>query len=524
MTKDFSHSTLGYIIGLDRENTIQYRGIKYASLDHQFAEPVLFSNKEKLTIDATSYGSACIQNPAARDLEFGFIQHTLPSEDSHFSGTECLSLNITTPKTDKRHLPVFIFIHGGGFSIGGNSWPHYDPTRLVEISMEKGTPVIGININYRLGLAGFLTSEELVRAGIKSNNGLRDQRTALTWIQKYVEGFGGDPENVTVVGESAGGASCLFLLESQQPLFKRLMSMGGTPLLVKPLPSHVAESIYAAVVDKLGLTAASSESRIKVFKEATVEELVAATSNFPLLPVIDGDVVTVPATYPQWSFQENLLPGTKWCESIMIGDCEMDSSILFYMLHDRLDKMNKDFISSTERSLDSTTRKELLEEYDVTHPGDSPDAAINNVLHFAHDIGFYAPVVAIASGWPGKSYVFHFNEPNPWGGRFQGVAGHVLDVAFLFQNYNEFLDETQQSSAKAFGSHFIDFVAGLEPFPVYTAGEGGAMVYGPGDEGQKFVKSKRNADYKRRDTIFKLAKISDFDKLSACWDTFMGGR
>jgi hypothetical protein len=191
--------------------------------------------------------------------------------------------------------------------------------------------------------------------------------------------------------------------------------------------------------------------------------------------------------------------------------------------------MDKAFIASTERSLsDSATRQRLLNEYAIaTTNAESSDVAVENVFHFAHDIGFYAPLISIASGWPRKAYVFHFNEPNPWEGRFQGVAGHILDVAFLYQNYNEFLDEAQQSSAKAFGKHFIDFVNGLEPFPTYTAGEGGAMVYDSGDgrdERQKFVKSNKSEDYKRRSTIFQLAESSSLEDLSGVWDAFMGGQ
>jgi len=79
-------------------------------------------------------------------MEFGFIQHALPQNESTFSRTACLNLNIITPKEKKKSLPVFVFIHGGGFSLGGNSWPQYDPTRLVELSVKEGSPVIGISI------------------------------------------------------------------------------------------------------------------------------------------------------------------------------------------------------------------------------------------------------------------------------------------------------------------------------------------------------------------------------------------
>lgn len=109
--------------------------------------------------------------------------------------------------------------------------------------------------------------------------------------------------------------------------------MGGTPLLLKPIPTQVAESVYTAVLEKLGLTASSPEERVKALKDAPVEKLLEATSNFPLLPIMDGDLVTVPATFSQWSSQEKSLPGTEWCENIMIGDCEMDVGLNLHIIY-----------------------------------------------------------------------------------------------------------------------------------------------------------------------------------------------
>jgi carboxylesterase type B len=195
------------------------------------------------------------------------------------------------------------------------------------------------------------------------------------------------------------------------------------------------------------------------------------------------------------------------------------------MLHGRLDGIDKAFNASIDCSLqDAETRQRLLEGYkfSATHSDATNDAA-DKVLHFANDIGFYAPLVSIASGWPKKTYVFHFNEPNPWQGRYQGVATHILDAAFLFQNFHEFLDAAQLESARAFGEHFIDFVVGKEPFPPYISGEGGAMVYGPGEKKQKFVKSTMSEDYGRRSTIFKLAQSSSLEKLSDTWGIFLRG-
>ncbi|KAH7021877.1 Alpha/Beta hydrolase protein, partial [Ilyonectria destructans] len=123
------------------------------------------------------------------------------------SDTEGLNLNITVPAnaksiTGRESFPVLVFIHGGGFAIGGNWWPQYNGARIVKLSQDIGKPIISVNINYRLDVPGFLTSPKLRAAGYKSNNGLRDQRVALAWIKDNIRGFGGDPGNITVAGES----------------------------------------------------------------------------------------------------------------------------------------------------------------------------------------------------------------------------------------------------------------------------------------------------------------------------------
>jgi carboxylesterase type B len=151
------------------------------------------------------------------DIELSFIQKSIPKpEHPGISDTEGLHLNITVPSkaqsiTGNEDFPVLVFIHGGGFAMGGNWWPQYDGAAIVKLSQDIGKPIIAININYRLGVPGFLTSPELRSAGYKPNNGLRDQRVALSWIKQYIKGFGGDPENVTVAGESAGGGEACYI-------------------------------------------------------------------------------------------------------------------------------------------------------------------------------------------------------------------------------------------------------------------------------------------------------------------------
>lgn len=151
----------------------------------------------------------------------------------------------------------------------------------------------------------------------------------------------------------------------------------------------------------------------------------------------------------------------------------------------------------------------LLSGYDSREGGEGV-----SFLHFAHDVVQLAATRLIASRWPGPAYVFHFNEPNPWEGRFQGVASHLLDAAFLFQNYEEYLDGDQAESGRAFGRHLIDFVNGEEPFAAFSSGLGKVQVYGPGEPRSRQVDAKDLCAAGRRYHIFELAEDIRLDRLT----------
>jgi len=130
--------------------------------------------------------------------------------------------------------------------------------------------------------------------------------------------------------------------------------------------------------------------------------------------------------------------------------------------------------------------------------------------------------VTIAAAWGSNAYVYHFNEPNPWEGPWKGEATHVLDVAFLFQNYNDYLSEAQRRSAQTLAEDLIEFLYGRAPFPSWTREQGGAKVYGPPVQQAQFVSGTSAEAYGRRNNIFELvAAGADLDSLSAVWAHFM---
>jgi carboxylesterase type B len=147
------------------------------------------------TRNATEYSLECIG--------YGSDQWVLGNMISE----DCLTLNVIRPSGQTgKALPVGVWIHGGGFTEGGNADPRYNLSFIVQQSTEMNIPFIGVSINYRLQAWGFIFGTEIAQEG-STNLGVRDQRLALHWIQENIAAFGGDPSQVTIWGESAGGFS-----------------------------------------------------------------------------------------------------------------------------------------------------------------------------------------------------------------------------------------------------------------------------------------------------------------------------
>ncbi|MGF6276312.1 para-nitrobenzyl esterase [Massilia sp. UYP11] len=180
---------------------------------------------------AASYAADCMQLPFPSDAA---PLGTQPAED-------CLYLNVWKPASAKARLPVLVWIYGGGFVNGGSSPPTYSGAELAK----QG--VVVISFNYRIGRFGFFAHPQLTReAGHEAplgNYGFMDQVAALQWIKRNAAAFGGDPGNVTITGESAGGMSVNFLLTSphSRGLFAKAVLMSGGDGGIAPTPLAEAE-------------------------------------------------------------------------------------------------------------------------------------------------------------------------------------------------------------------------------------------------------------------------------------------
>ena len=211
--------------------TIAYKGIRYATAG-RWEYPKQVTSWEGV-YDATHYGNCSYQPRAFYDEELNekkyFYYNEFRRGETYTYSDDCLFLNIFTPETAKAgdKLPVLVYIHGGGFTGGCGHEKHFDGP----VWPAKG--VIGVTLNYRLGPMGFACLQELAEeAGHTGNYGLYDQMTAIRWVRDNIAAFGGDPENITIMGQSAGAASVQMLCQSPltDGLFQKAVMSSGCGL------------------------------------------------------------------------------------------------------------------------------------------------------------------------------------------------------------------------------------------------------------------------------------------------------
>ncbi|OOQ88310.1 carboxylesterase family protein [Penicillium brasilianum] len=177
---------------------------RYASNDsnsgvYDLSAAGVTSHSKTVYYNATQYGNDCpgYGSDTTKLVNMGLIK----------LNEDCLNLNVIRPWTaGEEKLPVMLWIFGGGWSQGATADPRYNMSYIVQQSTLNGKPVLGVSINYRLSAFGFLDSEE-VRSEGNTNLALRDQRVAMRWVKEHIKAFGGDPDRITIWGESAGAYS-----------------------------------------------------------------------------------------------------------------------------------------------------------------------------------------------------------------------------------------------------------------------------------------------------------------------------
>ncbi len=278
------HTRAGALRGAREDGVAVFRGVPYAAppvggLRFQPPQPVPAWSGER---DATRDGPIAPQGRSRLAHIMGDFERP-QSED-------CLTLNIWTPAPDAKKRPVMVWIHGGAFASGAGSLAWYSGEKFA-----ADGDIVAVSINYRLGALGFLCLP-----GVSDGNlGLLDQVAALRFVRDNIAAFGGDPDNVTVVGQSAGAASIAILMTMReaQGLFRRAI-LQSTPFGRMSRTLEDAHRIGRRLLDVLGLKPeeAGTLKTLPAAKFVAAQGEVArlekkfADAQAPFWPVIDGKV------------------------------------------------------------------------------------------------------------------------------------------------------------------------------------------------------------------------------------------
>lgn len=267
----------GAVKGVNDSGVYIFEGIPYARppLGNLRWKPPQPAKRWRGVRKATQFGAGCMQLPIFADMKF---RHPKTSED-------CLYLNVWSPANrGNRKLPVLVYFYGGGFFAGDGSEYRYDGE-----SMARNEGIVTVTVNYRLGVFGFFAYPALTRESphhAAGNYGLLDQVQALRWVRKNIAAFGGDPNAVTIAGESAGSMSVSGLMAS--PLSKSLFraavgESGGLFGNLAPASLSAAEANGTKFADIVGAKS------LKDLRDMPAEDLLKATGQ-PGAPRFGVDV------------------------------------------------------------------------------------------------------------------------------------------------------------------------------------------------------------------------------------------
>jgi para-nitrobenzyl esterase len=439
------HLDSGLISGIAGTNTAVrvFRGIPYAAPpvgNLRWREPQPAAHWEGVR-KADQFGSMCTQ-PAFRGA---------PSANPPKSSEDCLFLNVwTAAAAANERRPVMLWIHPGGYQTGSGSTPGFDGEALAK----KG--VVLVTINYRLGVLGFFSHPELTKESehhASGNYALMDQAAALRWVQKNIAAFGGDPQRVTVFGDSAGSSSISNLMGSPRTkgLFQRAVGESGAWMGLSLTPTRslgeaeqagvkIAEALHAQSLDEL--RAKSTEDLLQAGRAGG--------------PVIDGwflpqDVATCFAQGKQ-----NDVP-------LLLGSNQDEGT--FFLQPTTAEKF-------VERS-----RKRFGEQADAflkLYPaGTDEEANASQLAAFRDELAFVMRIWARAQTKTGhsKAFLYYFtHDPPPTAGAtsrggFGSGATHGSEAQYVFQNLlppRAWTDLDHQVS-DVLSSYWTNFAANGDP-------------------------------------------------------------
>lgn len=439
-----------------------FRGIPFAAppvgeLRWRAPEPVSFWDGVR---DATDFGNAQPQ-PIAADGGHGVSADQPMAED-------CLYLNVWTPaRSPDEALPVMVWIHGGGFMTGSGSSPLYEGTHFAE----EG--VVFVNFNYRLGVFGnfahpWLSQES--RHGVSGNYGLMDQIAALRWVRQNIEAFGGDPSNVTIFGESAGGRSVSLLMVSPLAagLFDKAIAHSGA-LRDTRYTLESRQELGVKIAEEVG-AANLGDLRQKSYDELT------AVKGFNNNPMVDGYVV---AEDPENTYRE----GGQQDVPFIAGFNRDEGGLGLGRLRNRPETVG-DYRSHLDARFGDNGAAMA-----GTYPVSTADGILPRLVEIGTDTGF-ALHARRQLRWMQSNgsdvFQYYFTMENPLVGEKYLAVNHGTELAYVFGNgmfsadfrHARRIDDSQRDLANAMRRYWTNFARTGNP-------NGDGLVAWPGFDGDE---------------------------------------
>jgi para-nitrobenzyl esterase len=383
---------------------------------------------------------------------------------------DCLTLNVwTAAKSTGDRFPVMVWIHGGGFNFGSVTGPRVDGTNLAR----RG--VVVVSFNYRQGALGFLAHPALSRESehhVSGNYGLLDQIAALRWVRANIAAFGGNPENVTLFGSSAGASSQIFLMVSPlaRGLFHRAIAQSLGFAAAGPKPRLRVPSYGFAAAEAHGLSLAPD---IATLRRLSAEEVLERTPNTGktlglglYVPLVDGYVV--PDDPP-------LLVGTNNQSKVPLLIGHNADEGLFYASD--LPKTLQEYRAFVRARFPAEFVDAVLARYPAATDADV--AVVAPVLETESRFVATAALTARAAAKVSDVYMYRFSRVAPSSRSAWGGAAHTSEVAYVFDNTSgdasqfEEIDRTVSATMAAAWVRFAKSGnpngGGLPQWPAYRA-------------------------------------------------------
>lgn len=371
---------------------------------------------------------------------------------------DCLNLNIARPSIESHHekLPVMLWIHGGSFWTGVNTEPTTAPAGLIKQSILNGSPVMHVAINYRLGFFGFAQSDTLKTEG-SENAGLRDQRLAIEWVRDNISNFGGDPEKITILGQSSGGLAIgmqILAYGGKKPL-PFWQGIGQSQSLEPGITGNFTIDAMTAVAKNVTCDATNihAPETIACLRSKSTEELrLAAIATYSSdighnigdiwLPVVDGDFL--PAA-PSQLIAEGRIGKANFISGWTQDDLDFYTDTSITTAQDTYNFIRAYLPGLTEKSL-----QQLLGLYPSTEykPGVNLSIEFYRSSRIFRDVLMVCPSlylgagVAKTHGVPVYHYDFNQTIVGPIVDKLANVSGmgvgHTSEFAYVFDSVDAY--------------------------------------------------------------------------------------